>query len=177
MDTLESLFASLSSPSLSVSFSLSLLPLLSYTLLTLVATGRWDFSPASSTYGVPPLSSPTLPPPLPIARSPLLGQRDVILERSVRVLCIRLSAVPCRRRRRRRRHIPYLRRVGRDIKARSVTIVRARPAPSAFIPVKRSDIARSYFSSGYLYVIFARFTVTKCPITTNMIHADIFIIE
>lgn len=56
---------------------------------------------------------------------PFLGPRDVILERFVRVLYIRLSAVPCRR------HIPYLRRfpcvnvgvcVGRNQDARNVAI-------------------------------------------------------
>jgi hypothetical protein len=47
----------------------------------------------SSTHG-PPLCPLALP-----------GPRDVILERFVRVLYIRLSDVPCRR------HIPYLRRI------------------------------------------------------------------
>lgn len=81
--------------------------------------------PASSAYGVPPpplppslsrvlplglratRGHPPPPPTLPslCCRPPFLGQRDVILERFVRVLYIRLSAVPCRR------HIPYLRRV------------------------------------------------------------------
>lgn len=65
------------------------------------------------------------------APSSVLGPRDVILERFVRVLCIRLS-VPCRR------HIPYLRRASRRvtsacasvaIKIRTVAFVRACPAP------------------------------------------------
>lgn len=59
-----------------------------------------------------------------------LGPRDVILERFVRVLCIRLS-VPCRR------HIPYLRRASRRvtsacasaaIKIRTVALAGTRPA-------------------------------------------------
>lgn len=68
---------------------------------------------------------------------PFLGPRDVILERFVRVLYIRLSAVPCRR------HIPYLRRfpcvnvgvcVGRNQDARNVAIARVCPINVSLSP-------------------------------------------